>query len=204
MTPAGTILLLAAGAAAGIVGSAGGTASLISYPALLAVGLPPLTANVTNAVAFVAAWPCSALGSRTELRGQGHWLRRQAPLAVAGSAAGAVLLLVTPGQVFDRVVPFLLALAALALLLQPQATKWLGSRPAGRPRPAHDHHRPSARPGQRAEEHAARHRRRGLLRRIHPVLARRLGGRHPDGSRPPGRRRDRAVGHQARPPARPA
>jgi uncharacterized protein len=131
MTPAGTILLLAAGAAAGIVGSAGGTASLISYPALLAVGLPPLAANVTNAVAFVAAWPGSALGSRTELRGQGSWLRRQAPLAVAGSAAGAVLLLVTPGQVFDRVVPFLLALAALALLIQPQATKWLAGRPAG-------------------------------------------------------------------------
>jgi uncharacterized membrane protein YfcA len=132
MRPADTLLLLAAGAAAGIVGSAGGTASLISYPALLAVGLPPLAANVTNAVAFVAAWPGSALGSRAELRGQGHWLRRQAPLAVAGSAAGAVLLLVTPAQVFDRVVPLLLALAALALLLQPQATKWLASRPAGR------------------------------------------------------------------------
>jgi uncharacterized membrane protein YfcA len=49
------VLLLGAGAVAGIVGSAGGTASLISYPALLAVGIPPLAANVTNSVAFVAA-----------------------------------------------------------------------------------------------------------------------------------------------------
>ena len=132
MTPGHTLLLLAAGAAAGIVGSAGGTASLISYPALLAAGLSPLAANVANAVAFVAAWPGSALGSRPELRGQGPWLRRQAPLALAGSAAGAVLLLATPASAFARVVPYLLALAALALLLQPPAAKWLAARPAGR------------------------------------------------------------------------
>src|SRR6202050_5278485 len=87
MTVARAALLLGAGALAGIVGSAGGTASLISYPALLAVGLPPLPANITNAVAFVAAWPGSALGSRPELRGQGRWLRRGAPLPAAGTAA---------------------------------------------------------------------------------------------------------------------
>ena len=130
MTVAQAALLLGAGALAGIVGSAGGTASLISYPALLAVGLPPLSANITNAVAFVAAWPGSALGSRPELRGQGRWLRRWAPLTAAGSAAGAGLLLVTPAAAFDRVVPFLLAFAALALLLQPLATGWLARRPA--------------------------------------------------------------------------
>ena len=131
MTAAGTALLLGAGAVAGIVGSAGGTASLISYPALLAAGIPPLAANVTNAVAFVAAWPGSALGSRPELRGQGPWLRRWAPLAAAGSAAGAGLLLVTPARTFDRVVPFLLAFAALALLLQPRVSAWLAGHPAG-------------------------------------------------------------------------
>jgi uncharacterized protein len=116
---------------AGVLGSAGGTASLISYPVLLAVGIPPLAANVTNAVAFVAAWPGSALGSRPELRGQGPWLRRWAPLAAAGSAAGAGLLLVTPARTFDRVVPFLLAFAALALLIQPRVSAWLAGHPAG-------------------------------------------------------------------------
>lgn len=130
MTAAGTVLLLGAGAVAGIVGSAGGTASLISYPALLAAGIPPLAANVTNAVAFVAAWPGSALGSRPELRGQGPWLLRRAPLAVAGSAAGATLLLFTPTGTFDRVVPFLLAVAALTLLLQPKISAWLARHPA--------------------------------------------------------------------------
>ena len=130
MTAAGTVLLLGAGAVAGVLGSAGGTASLISYPALLAAGIPPLAANVTNAVAFVAAWPGSALGSRAELRGQGPWLRRWAPLTAAGSAAGAGLLLVTPARTFDRVVPFLLAFAALALLLQPAVSTWLAGHPA--------------------------------------------------------------------------
>ncbi len=125
MTAARIALLLVAGAAAGIVGSAGGTASLIAYPALLAVGMAPLPADITISVAFVAAWPGSALGSRPELRGQGSWLRRWAALAVAGSAGGAALLLVTPAQTFGRVVPFLLAFAALALLLQPLISAWL-------------------------------------------------------------------------------
>lgn len=125
MTAARIVLLLGAGTLAGIVGSAGGTASLISYPTLLAIGIPPLPANVTNAVAFVASWPGAALGSRPELRGQGPWLRHWAPLAAAGSAVGAALLLCTPAAIFDRVVPFLLALAALALLFQPQVSAWL-------------------------------------------------------------------------------
>src|ERR1700689_4275897 len=98
----GDLLLLgAAGAAAGIVGSAGGTASLVSYPALLAVGLAPFQANVTNSIAFVANWPGSALGSRPELRGQGSWLRRWGVLAAVGGVAGAVVLLLTPRGVFD-------------------------------------------------------------------------------------------------------
>jgi hypothetical protein len=130
LTTAGTALLILAGALAGLVGSAGGTASLISYPALLAAGIPPLAANVTNAVAFVACWPGSAAGSRTELRGQRRWLRRWAPLAALGGAAGAALLLVTPVAAFDRVVPFLVAFAALALLLQPVISGWLERHPA--------------------------------------------------------------------------
>lgn len=113
-------VLLGAGVLAGVVGSAGGTASLISYPALVAVGIPALPANVTNAVAVMACLPGSALGSRLELRGRGPQLLRLAPLAVIGGVAGAVLLLVTPAAVFGRVVPFLVALAAVALLVQPR------------------------------------------------------------------------------------
>ena len=75
---------------------------------------------MTNAVAVIACLPGSALGSRPELLGQGRRLLRLAPLAVIGGVAGAVLLLVTPAGVFDRIVPFLVALAAVALLIQPR------------------------------------------------------------------------------------
>jgi uncharacterized membrane protein YfcA len=127
-SPADDVLLLAAGALAGAVGSAGGITSLISYPALLAVGIPPLPANVTQAVAFVTCLPGSALGSRPELRGQWPWIRQWAVVAAAGGAAGAALLLCTPGHLFGRVVPFLLVVASAALLLQPRITTWREGR----------------------------------------------------------------------------
>lgn len=111
------------------MGSAGGIASLISYPVLLAVGIPAKPANVADTVAFVASLPGSALGSRPELHGQGRRILRFAPVAIAGSAAGAALLLITPAGVFGRIVPFLVAFAALALLVQPRVSAWLKERP---------------------------------------------------------------------------
>jgi uncharacterized membrane protein YfcA len=118
------VVLLLAGVLAGVVGSAGGITSLISYPALLLVGIAALPATVTNSVALVACWPGSALSSRPELQGQAPWLRRWIPVVAAGGAVGAAALLLTPAHVFARVVPFLVALAALALLLQPQLSAW--------------------------------------------------------------------------------
>ncbi len=125
-------LLAGAGALAGLAGTAGGITSLISYPALLLAGVPPLPANVANVVALVACWPGSAVASRPELRGRGAWLARWAPVAAAGGAAGAVLLVSTPPGMFARVVPFLLAAAALALLFQPRLSAWLDRAAPGR------------------------------------------------------------------------
>jgi uncharacterized membrane protein YfcA len=113
-------VLLAAGTLAGLVGTAGGITSFVSYPALLAVGVPPLAANVSNIVALVACWPGSALASKTELEGRGQWLLRWLPVAGAGGAAGATLLLWTPTGVFARVVPFLVAAGSVTLLAQPK------------------------------------------------------------------------------------
>ena len=113
-------LLLVGGLIAGVIGTAGGITSLVSYPTLLAVGVPPLAANVANVVALVACWPGSALASRPELQGRAAWLGRWAPVAAAGGAGGALLLLSTSTAAFDRVVPFLVALGSLALLLQPR------------------------------------------------------------------------------------
>lgn len=104
----------------------------MSYPALLAVGLGPLAANVTNAVAGVTIGIGATLNSRSELSDQWQRLRRWTPLCVAGGTAGALLLLLTPGSVFDWVVPFLVAGASVALLAQRRLTTWHQARPRGR------------------------------------------------------------------------
>jgi hypothetical protein len=110
-------LLVAAGVLGGLTGSIAGLASVATYPALLVFGLPPVTANVTNTVALVFNGIGSILGSRPELAGQGAWIKRIAPAAAAGGALGAALLLSTPTEGFERVVPVLLALASAAILL---------------------------------------------------------------------------------------
>jgi uncharacterized protein len=119
------IWLVVAGAMAGLVGSAGGITSLISYPALLAVGIPRLPASVTNSVALVTIWPGSAVSSRQELAGWGGWVRAWSPVVAIAGAGGAALLLVTPPGTFARVVPGLIAFASVGLLLQP----WIAALP---------------------------------------------------------------------------
>ena len=111
------LFLGGAGVLGGLTGSIAGLASVATYPALLLVGLPPVTANVTNTVALVFNGIGSIWGSRPELEGQQKWLTRIAPVAVLGGAAGAALLLSTPAEGFERVVPILLGLASVAILL---------------------------------------------------------------------------------------
>jgi uncharacterized protein len=136
MTGAGHFLLLSgAGTLAGIVGTAGGITSLIAYPALLLSGLSALPATVTGNVALVACWPGSALASRAELADTRRWVLRWGSVAAAGGAAGALLLAFTPPGVFSRIVPFLVAFGALALLLQPQVTAWRSRRTSSRGTP---------------------------------------------------------------------
>jgi uncharacterized protein len=110
--------LVLAGVGAGLTGSIAGLASLISYPALLASGIPPVTANVTNTVALVLNSVGSVSASRPELRGQARRLLPLAVAAVLGGTTGAVLLLLTPPGAFERVVPVLIAGASAAILVQ--------------------------------------------------------------------------------------
>ncbi|RBY82860.1 sulfite exporter TauE/SafE family protein [Geodermatophilus sp. TF02-6] len=118
MTPLQFLLLVAAGVGAGLTGSIAGLASLISYPALLASGIPPVTANVTNTVALVLNSVGSVSASRPELSGQGRRLLRLSAGALLGGAAGAALLLLTPSGAFERIVPWMIAGASVALLVQ--------------------------------------------------------------------------------------
>ena len=112
--------LFATGVVAGVVSVVVSLASLVSYPALLAIGLPPLTANVTNTTALVFVGLGSAAGSRDELGGQGRRLLRLGLLSAVGGAAGAALLLLTPASAFEAVVPVLIAAASLVMLAGPR------------------------------------------------------------------------------------
>ena len=116
--------LLGAGVVAGIVGTAGGITSLVSYPALLWVGVAPLPASIANTVALVACFPGSAITSGPELRGRRSWLTRWSVVTVAGGVVGAVLLLNTPARDFAHIVAPLLIVAAVGLLAQPRLTEW--------------------------------------------------------------------------------
>jgi uncharacterized membrane protein YfcA len=112
------VLLVLAGIGAGLTGSIAGLASLISYPALLATGVAPVTANVTNTVSLVLNSVGSVSASGPELHGQRRRVLRLAGAAVLGGATGAALLLLTPASAFERVVPWLIGAASIAILLQ--------------------------------------------------------------------------------------
>jgi uncharacterized membrane protein YfcA len=112
--------LFAAGIGGGIAGTVASIASIVSYPALLALGLPPLAANVTNTMALVFCVPGAAFASRSELDGQGRRVIRIAVIMAAGGALGAGLLLLAPPGAFALAVPVLIGLAAAALLAQPR------------------------------------------------------------------------------------
>lgn len=120
-------LLVVAGFFAGLIGFVTGLASLVSYPALLAVGLSPVSANVTNTVAMVAVGAGATANASGELAGDGKLLLRYAVYSALGGIVGAALLLLAPEGSFEVVVPFLVALAAIALLLQPQIRKLSGN-----------------------------------------------------------------------------
>jgi uncharacterized membrane protein YfcA len=107
--------LVLAGIGGGLTGSIAGLASLVTYPALLAVGLSPIGANVTNTAALVLSGVGSTVGSRPELVGQRDRIRRLLPLAAAGGITGAALALLTPSGAFARIVPWLILAGALAI-----------------------------------------------------------------------------------------
>ncbi|MBA3488303.1 MAG: sulfite exporter TauE/SafE family protein, partial [Longispora sp.] len=108
-------LLLVAGFAAGGVNAIAGGGSLITFPALLAAGLPPVTANVTNSVAVCPGYAASVVGTWPDL--DRRLAVRLLPAAVLGALVGCALLLTTPGKTFEAIVPFLVLAASLSLLV---------------------------------------------------------------------------------------
>ena len=122
------LALLGTGLVAGIVSTVVSLASVVSYPALLAIGLPPLSANMTNTVSLLFTGVGAAAGSRPELAGQGARVRRLGLITALGGGAGAALLLLTPPQTFERAAPILIGVASLVLLAQPGPGRELRGR----------------------------------------------------------------------------
>ncbi|MEV0899302.1 sulfite exporter TauE/SafE family protein [Actinoplanes sp. NPDC049802] len=130
------LLLAAAGVAAGAVNAIAGGGSLITFPTLIATGLPSVDANVTNSVSVFPGYVSSVVGSRADLAGQGRRVRATVPAAVLGSAAGCALLLLTPARAFEIVVPFLVLGAAATLAFQERLRGLVGHPRAMSPRRA--------------------------------------------------------------------
>lgn len=129
------LAVLAAGVAAGGINALVGSGTLVTFSTLVTLGVPPLTANVSNTVGLVAGSVAGSIGYRAELVQQRDRMVRYVPASVAGGLAGAALLLVLPSSAFDAVVPVLIALGVLLVAVQPLLSRRLAvsqdTRPVG-------------------------------------------------------------------------
>ena len=114
------ILIALAGVGAGAINSLVGSGTLITFPTLVALGYPPVTATMSNAIGLVAGGVSGTWGYRAELSGQWRRLRWQIPASMAGAAIGAFLLLHLPEKVFTQIVPVLLVLALALVVTGPR------------------------------------------------------------------------------------
>jgi uncharacterized protein len=119
-------LLALAGLGAGLVNGAAGGGTLVSFPALLAVGYPALTANVTSTVGIWPGYLGGVAGFRREVINQADRVRSLVGTVVAGGVIGGILLLTTPSNDFRLLAPFLLLFACLLFAFQPLLASWLG------------------------------------------------------------------------------
>jgi uncharacterized membrane protein YfcA len=128
MTPGAAAAILAAGVGAGTINAIVGSGSLITFPTLVALGYPPLIANVSNNVGLFPGSVSGAVGYRRELAGQRRRVLLFSAVCAVGAAIGAELLLVLPASVFKRVVPALILLAMVLVLVQPRLARRAAER----------------------------------------------------------------------------
>jgi uncharacterized membrane protein YfcA len=124
------LAVAAAGMAAGGINAVVGSGTLVTFPVLLAVGLPPVTATISNSLGLVPGNLTGSIGYRRELRGQRGLLLRLLPASVLGALTGAFLLLHLPASAFEAVVPVLVGLAVVLVAVQPPLQRALARRRA--------------------------------------------------------------------------
>jgi hypothetical protein len=130
------VIVALAGLAAGFVNAMAGGGNLIAFPALMAIGMPPILANVTSTVSVTPAYVTGAYAQKDGLDGQRPRVRLLLPIAIVGALLGAGLLLVTPPDLFEYLIPILLALGVTLVIVSPLVKRRLGLvcslAPAGR------------------------------------------------------------------------
>jgi uncharacterized protein len=128
MNVTGHLLAILAALAAGFVNALAGGGTLITFPTLLGIGLPAVSANMTSSVALLPGFLGGSLAQRTDLAGQKKRLGFLLPAAVLGGLIGALLLLSTSEKVFTQIVPFLILAASILLAVQAPLRNWLDRR----------------------------------------------------------------------------
>lgn len=122
------VLIALAGFGAGAINALVGSGTLITFPTLVTLGYPPVTATMSNAVGLVAGSVSGTWGYRAELAGQWNRLRWQIPASLAGAVLGAFLLLHLPPTVFTAIVPALLVIALVLVVVGPKLQSWAARR----------------------------------------------------------------------------
>ena len=128
MTLLAAAAILLAGLAAGLINTVVGSGTLITFPTLIALGIPPVTANVSNTIGLVPGSVSGAVGYRRELRGQRTRVLRFSVASLIGGLAGALLLLVLPAAAFAAIVPVLILLGLVLVVFQPRISAWVARR----------------------------------------------------------------------------
>lgn len=122
------IVIVIAGFFGGAVNAVVGSGTLITFPTLLAIGIPPVTANGTNTMGLSFGSFSSAFAYRAELRGRGRQLRVPMFATLIGAVLGATLVLALPARVFTFAIPWLIFLAAIMVAVGPRVTAWVRAR----------------------------------------------------------------------------
>ena len=122
------VAILVAGMAAGTINTVVGSGTLITFPTLLAFGVPPVTANVSNNIGLVPGSAAGAWGYRRELAGQRARVLRLLSGSAIGALAGGVLLLTLPEGAFEAIVPALILLGVTLVICQPRLSAWVAAR----------------------------------------------------------------------------
>ncbi|KAB2811493.1 sulfite exporter TauE/SafE family protein [Pimelobacter simplex] len=128
MSPLEAAAILLAGVGAGTINTVVGSGTLITFPTLLALGVPPVTANMSNSLGLVPGGVAGAIGYRRELTGQRGRVLRLLVFSTAGGALGAVLLLVLPPGAFEAIVPVLILLGIVLVIVQPRLSRMVAER----------------------------------------------------------------------------